>query len=785
MNLIQAFKTFGNRLKQDILLLVNTRSKDLSYSPTNPTDISTKSYVDTKQNQNIMVTITSSTTQDGGVTYNKNKTFHEIAEAYIHGTNIYIYYNGVNFEFHKATSENIVFDYYDPNSMLYTTFIIKSDDTISCTTKIISASETYGGVKASSKTEADTVEAKIGSNGKLYVPTYPTLDEYYTATKIDTKFSTINTKITNIINGSIPVKEAEHADSASIANHSTSSDSATKATQDGNGNVISDVYETKVDAQTKYDTLVEAKPDWNQNDETAIDYIKNRPFYEMEAVETVCIPETTASNFEERDYYGVYYGCNIPVDYYVSFSLDKTYTVIWDDIRYDNVTCQDTMGGAKIGSSERQIAGAYGETNEYPFGIIMYDSGDGYELQLVAETGQAHTVKVFETIKEAEFKAIDEKYIPETIARTKDIDERLQNISYNDLTDKPDIPSLTGYATENYVTEYAQPKGNYLTQHQDLSDYAKKATTLAGYGITNGATKKEVEQTSNQLDNTKLNKPSAEVGQMVVVKSVNNDGKAEELEAIDRTHGDFEEIKRSFLQNNFTITFSEATDTEPPRYTTYMASLFIQPDYYLCIFDGKEYITYFDTVETPWGGSTSIGAYVKTDETTLYLANYGEEMIIEEVGNNVMSGRSVSFQQYKLTKTSYTKQLEEKYIPETIARTEIVGQEIIRHDVADDAHSDIRRLISDLTIKFNNFLNVDDTTADQLSEVLTLIDANKCTVESLSGDIQNISQKATEALTNANAAVKAVDDLKTMVDTVTGTACVLTVENGLLTIREA
>lgn len=47
--------------------------------------------------------------------------------------------------------------------------------------------------------------------------------------------------------------------------------------------------------------------------------------------------------------------------------------------------------------------------------------------------------------------------------------------SYNDLTDKPEIPEgadLTGYATEDYVKDYAQPKGNYLTEHQDLSGYA-------------------------------------------------------------------------------------------------------------------------------------------------------------------------------------------------------------------------------------------------------------------------------------------------------------------------
>lgn len=39
-------------------------------------------------------------------------------------------------------------------------------------------------------------------------------DRYYTETEIDSKISAVNTSITNITNGSTPVKEAEHADSA-------------------------------------------------------------------------------------------------------------------------------------------------------------------------------------------------------------------------------------------------------------------------------------------------------------------------------------------------------------------------------------------------------------------------------------------------------------------------------------------------------------------------------------------------------------------------------------------
>ena len=84
-------------------------------------------------------------------------------------------------------------------------------------------------------------------------------DRYYTETEIDSKLSTVNNSISNITNGTTPVKEAEHAtsaDNATEANHATSADSATKATQDGNGKEISSTYETKSDASAK---LTEAK----------------------------------------------------------------------------------------------------------------------------------------------------------------------------------------------------------------------------------------------------------------------------------------------------------------------------------------------------------------------------------------------------------------------------------------------------------------------------------------------------------------------------------------------
>ena len=71
------------------------------------------------------------------------------------------------------------------------------------------------------------------------------------------------------------------------------------------------------------------------------------------------------------------------------------------------------------------------------------------------------------------------------------------------------------------------------------------------------------------------------------------------------------------------------------------------------------------------------------------------------------------------------------------------------HNTSVDAHNDIRLLITDLTTKLNNFLDVDDATTDQLSEVLTLIDANKGTLESLTSNKINVSDIVNNLTTNS------------------------------------
>jgi hypothetical protein len=83
-----------------------------------------------------------------------------------------------------------------------------------------------------------------------------------------------------------------------------------------------------------------------------------------------------------------------------------------------------------------------------------------------------------------------------------------------------------------------------------------------------------------------------------------------------------------------------------------------------------------------------------------------------------------------------------------LASTSTVDTKISTHNTSTAAHNDIRVLIAGLTTKLNNFLDVDDTTTDQLSEVITLINNNKGTLESLTTSKVNVSDIINNLTTN-------------------------------------
>lgn len=70
------------------------------------------------------------------------------------------------------------------------------------------------------------------------------------------------------------------------------------------------------------------------------------------------------------------------------------------------------------------------------------------------------------------------------------------------------------------------------------------------------------------------------------------------------------------------------------------------------------------------------------------------------------------------------------------------------HNTSTSAHNDIRTLITNLTTKVNNFLDVDDETTDQLSEIIALINENKTDIASITSDKVNVSDIVNNLTTN-------------------------------------
>lgn len=93
---------------------------------------------------------------------------------------------------------------------------------------------------------------------------------------------------------------------------------------------------------------------------------------------------------------------------------------------------------------------------------------------------------------------------------------------------------------------------------------------------------------------------------------------------------------------------------------------------------------------------------------------------------------------------------------------------VAAHNVGTNVHADIRLLITELTTKVNNFLDMDDATLDQASELIAAIKANAATIEQLTSGKVNVTDIVNDLVTNvANKPLSAAQGvaLKGLIDT--------------------
>ena len=190
----------------------------------------------------------------------------------------------------------------------------------------------------------------------------------------------------------------------------------------------------------------QVQPDWNQNDETAKDYVKNRPFYTGDTVETVLVKESTVP-FQKQ---GSLYMTGLESTF--SPTVGETYKVSWDGSDYECI-CTDFNGDKAIGNLS--IINKGSDTGEPFFMNII----DGMAIEIAtADTSASHTFSISGFVTEVV--KIDEKYLPENLATKSDVDEKLGNCI---KTVNGTAPDASGNVEVQTISEDALSTNQYGT----------------------------------------------------------------------------------------------------------------------------------------------------------------------------------------------------------------------------------------------------------------------------------------------------------------------------------
>lgn len=200
------------------------------------------------------------------------------------------------------------------------------------------------------------------------------------------------------------------------------------------------------------------QPDWNQNDSTQPDYVKNRPFYTGDPVETVLVEEQTVAF---SDMGGVYAVKGWPTNF--DAVVGKTYTISWDGTEYE-CECECLGNQSTLGFGNLAIAGAGIDTGE-PF-IFMYQ---GAWAVCTNDTASEHLISVSSIVHPVT--KIDEKYLPIATSNNAGIGTK-------------DVIHIDGIYTEAELKNLI----SYWQKHKydKIFLYSSECYTVESMGLSNG-----------------------------------------------------------------------------------------------------------------------------------------------------------------------------------------------------------------------------------------------------------------------------------------------------------
>lgn len=166
--------------------------------------------------------------------------------------------------------------------------------------------------------------------------------------------------------------------------------------------------------------------DWNENDPTKPGYIKNRPFYTGDPVETVLVEESTVpfSLDKSEGLYTAVFRSTFEA------AVGEVYKVSWDGTVYE-CACVEVPVGTAIGNLS--LGSGIGADTGEPF-VMSIGNGHRSIVIMTEDTSASHTFSISGFVSEVV--KIDEKYLPKTVGFITYMsanDTYSSDLTYNEL----------------------------------------------------------------------------------------------------------------------------------------------------------------------------------------------------------------------------------------------------------------------------------------------------------------------------------------------------------------
>lgn len=186
---------------------------------------------------------------------------------------------------------------------------------------------------------------------------------------------------------------------------------------------MSDITKIKVDGDLEssykifsknreFEKRAECHPDWNQNDDTQPDHIKNRTHYSKIVRGTIVEEQSININYPETDEQYV------RLDAKSNIVEGNTYTVILNGVSYKCVAWKEPASAAFV-LGNGSFNGNDGLGEDVPFACLISENEFGdFRASIYAADGD-YTISVEGDIEEV--RTLDEKYLPKSVPLQKDM----------------------------------------------------------------------------------------------------------------------------------------------------------------------------------------------------------------------------------------------------------------------------------------------------------------------------------------------------------------------------